>query len=203
MQDLNVNLIPEKNALTGTGALLYLIEAHFGPTILYLTPNPTPIVFDGNTYAPFPAEPDTMRVDARGGLSPMSFQFSVISREVVSYLEEGDLNGSPIMLRIVHSSYLNDPTAVVVQEQYEITDAQIANDMFVKISCGHDRLLSHQIPGRRFLRDVCGHRYKHPDECGYTGTMPSCSKRLEGSLGCRAHNNVERFGGWTTLVAPR
>ncbi len=203
MQDLNVNLIPEKNRLSTTGALLYLIDAHFGETVLYLTPNPTPVVFDGRTYAPFPASPDSMKVDGLGGLSPVNFQVSIVSREVVAYLESGDINGSPVLLRIVHSDHLADPDAVVSSEQYEITDAQIRNDMFVTLTCGHDRLLSHLVPAGRFVRDACRWRYKATDECGYTGSLATCSKRLEGPNGCRAHGNVERFGGWPTLVAPR
>jgi hypothetical protein len=40
----------------------------------------------------------------------------------------------------------------------------------------------------------CDWRYKSP-ECGYTGDLPPCNKRLLGMGGCEGRSNTHRFGG--------
>jgi hypothetical protein len=40
----------------------------------------------------------------------------------------------------------------------------------------------------------CDWRYKGP-QCGYTGDLPACNKRLVGVGGCEGRSNTHRFGG--------
>lgn len=202
MKDLHVNLIPEKNRLSGTGAWLTLIELSVTDALtLYLTPNPAPVTFASQTYMPFPVQIDSSKQDASGGLSVLSVHLGNVTRELSAYLEANDLNGRTVDVKRVHQQHLSDPTALVDHERYEITAVQIVGDEFAKFTMGHDRLLTHEVPGRRFYRTSCSWNYKDPETCAYVGALPTCSKRIDGSTGCRAHNNVQRYGGWPNMVA--
>lgn len=201
MKNLHVDLIAEKNRLAGTGAWKELWVLEIGPVRLFVTPNPTPIVFDGQTYAPLAAQPELARQDALGGLPAMTLAVANVTRELSAYLEAHDLAGAMARVLIVHELHLADPAKVATVEEHEIVGVEISGEAFARIELGHDRFLSHRVPGRVFRRLDCGWTYRDAETCAYAGPLAQCSKRLEGPDGCRAHANVERFGGWPNLVS--
>lgn len=50
-------------------------------------------------------------------------------------------------------------------------------------------------PRHTYTANRCIWTYKSV-QCGYAGALPSCSLRLDGNNGCRAHNNQKRFGAF-------
>jgi phage-related protein len=47
--------------------------------------------------------------------------------------------------------------------------------------------------GRRYVGGTCYFRYKDPETCGYSGTLPACNHTL---ADCIRHGNQLRFGGF-------
>ncbi len=200
MRPLALSLALEKNKLDSTSAWLPLVSVEVdSTTILRLVPNPTTIVFRGETYVSFPLQIDQVTQDAKGGLHEVSVSVSNVTREVSAYLELHDLRGARVTILYVNSTALSDPDVVVLEEQYQVVEIREKGEQFVTFILGHDRINSHQFPGGRFLRDNCRWIYKSV-ECGYGGGLASCDKLLEGPNGCRAHANVPRFGGFPLLT---
>lgn len=201
MRSLTATLITEKNKLAMASAWLPLITVEVNAdTTLRFVPNPVSITFDGDTYIPFGCEIEEGAQDAKGGLNELSISVSNVGREISAFIEANDLRGSRISIKYVNSANLADPTAVVLEETYEIMSMQVKGAQFVTFNLGHDRISGHPFPYGRFLRDNCRWIYKSA-ECGYVGALPDCAKTLEGSNGCRAHANVIRYGGFPLLPA--
>lgn len=199
MRTITASLIQEKNKLASPSAWLPLITVYVNAsTTLRLVPNPTSVVFDGQTYTPFGCEIEDVMQDAKGQLHDVSISVSNVTREISAYVEFNELRGARVSVCYVHSANLADPDAVVMEEHYEIMSIQVKGAQFVTFILGHDRIASHQFPSGRFFRDNCRWIYKST-ECGYVGALSTCSKILEGSNGCRAHANVIRFGGFPLL----
>lgn len=200
MKQLTASLTAEKNKLDSTSAWLPLVTVYVTATeILRLVPNPTNIVFRGETYVAFGLEIDGITQDAKGGLHDVAISVANVTREISAYVEFNELRGARVELLYVNSANLADPDAVVAEERYEIMSIQVKGNRFVTFNLGHDRIQQHPFPGGRFLRDNCRWIYKSV-ECGYSGGLASCDKILEGANGCRAHVNVPRFGGFPLLT---
>lgn len=203
MRQLTAALTIEKNKLDMASAWLPLITVEVNAsTTLRLVPNPTAIVFDGNTYNPFGCELGELTQDAKGGLHDLSISVSNVTREISAYVEFNELRGARVTIQYVNSANLADADAVALEEHYEIMSIQVKGSQFVTFTLGHDRIAQHQFPSGRFFRDNCRWIYKSV-ECGYSGGLTSCDKILEGTNGCRAHANVPRFGGFPLLVGGR
>lgn len=201
MKTLTANLITEKNKLAMTSAWLPLITVEVtDATRLRLVPNPTNVVFDGQTYVAFGCEIGEATQDAKGGLHELSISVSNVTREISAFIEANELRGRRVRVQYVNSANLADPDAVVLDETYEIMSVQVKGSQFVTFSLGHDRISGHPFPSGRFFRDNCRWIYKST-ECGYSGGLATCTKVLEGTNGCRAHANVTRFGGFPLLVS--
>lgn len=200
MRFLTSNLIQEKNKLASTSAWLPLVTVEVNAsTTLRLVPNPTNVVFRGETYNAFGMEIDERTQDAKGGLHDLSISVSNVTREIGAYVEFNDLRGKRVGVMYVNSANLADDDAVVSEEWYEVMSVHVKGTKLVTFRLGHDRISQHQFPSGRFLRDNCRWIYKSV-ECGYAGGLPSCGKILEGSNGCRAHANVARFGAYPLLT---
>lgn len=204
MKSLNVNIITEKNKLDTDSAWLTLLEVSVSAgSTLHLVANPQAVTFDGTTYEPFPSHVDVAQVDTKGGLAEVTVSVANIDRSIGAYVETNEMRGNRVRMLVVNSTNLADPSAVVLDEVYEISDIDVT-DQAINFRLGHERILSQQIPGGRYLRDNCRWVYKSPINdviggCGYAGGLPTCDKVLEGPNGCRAHANQARFGGFPAI----
>lgn len=200
MRTLIPELVEAKNALSSASAWLPLVTVYVNSTTtIRLVPNPTVVVFRGASYNPAAMRIESVSQDNKGGLHEVDISLSNVTREVGAFVELNEVRGARVDLLYVHSAHLADDDAVVLEERYEIMSVQVKSTQFVTFHLGHDRINQHQFPGGRFLRDSCRWIYKSA-ECGYAGGLPSCTKILEGSNGCRAHGNVPRFGGFPLLT---
>lgn len=103
--------------------------------------------------------------------------------------------GFQVTFTVVNSGNLDaDPE---IEETFEVSSAS-APDVSVEWTLGAENPLKFPYPIRKQYRDRCPWVYKSV-RCGYTGAMPSCSFTKEGANGCRAHNNLPRFGGFIGL----
>lgn len=200
MKSIPAALKTEKNKLATTSAWLTLIQVEINSsTTLYLVANPASIVFDSQTYSPFPCEVRPVGTDSRGGLPDVEVMISNVNLTMSAYLEANDVRGKRVRLLGVNSANLADPTAVVFDEIYEIGDLTVT-EQAVTFRLGHIRLLEQRFPSRRYLRDNCQWVYKG-SECLYGGGLATCDKSLEGTNGCRVHANQTRIGGFPGIPA--
>lgn len=82
-----------------------------------------------------------------------------------------------------------------VEYTFSVTSSSTsAQDYSVSWQLGAENPLTLPIPARMQMRERCQWEYKSQD-CGYNGSLPTCDLSLSGENGCRAHNNVVRFGG--------
>lgn len=200
MRSLVASLIAEKNTLATTSAWLPLVKVEIDASnILLLTPNPVQLTFAGETYLPRAVQIDQVQLDSRGGQAAVRVTVANVGREVSAYLETVEVRGARVTITYVNSANLADPTAVVLEERYDIQAVQVAGDISVVFTLGRERVASTLLPAARFYRDHCRFLYKSLS-CGYAGTLPSCDHILEGANGCRAHSNIPRFGGFLLLT---
>lgn len=198
MKVLHATLIAEKNKLATTSSWLPLIKVEISPEVtLLIVPNPAPIVFDSETYEPFPVEVGEVQQDTKGGLNDVQVILSNVDRTVTAFLETYEVRGRRVLVKYVNTSKLDDPSVFALEEIYEINGAAV-QERTATFVLGHEQVLSHRVPAGRFQRDNCRWIYK-TRQCGYTGTMVTCDQILNGPNGCRAHNNVPRFGGFPLL----
>lgn len=200
MRSLVASLITEKNALASTSAWKPLVTVEIDASnILRLTPNPVALTFAGETYQPRAVQIDQVQLDSRGGQAAVRVTVANVGREVSAYLETVEVRGARVTIRYVNSANLADPTAVVLEERYEIQAVQVSGDVSVVFTLGRERVTSTLLPAARFYRDYCRWLYKS-SQCGYAGALASCDHILEGANGCRAHSNIPRFGGFPLLT---
>lgn len=202
MKPLIPALIAEKNKLATASAWLTLLQVHLPDgTILYRTPNPAAVVFDGQSYVPFPCRIDTVKTDSRGGLDDVQVHVSNVDRTISAYVEQQDLRGARVTMKIVNSANLADPSATAADEDYEITEINLTEE-FVSFRLGHSRLLQQRFPNGRFLRDNCRWIYK-TTECGFvdgfagTGAVSSTGVAVTGS----GTDFLTRFKSGDTITA--
>lgn len=198
MRSIHVSLKTEKNKLNSTAAFLSLLQIEVGDDeVRYFVPNTENVTFDGITYEPFPCKLNSIQQDLRGGLEDVEVAVSNVTREMSAYVEFNDLRGRQVKMLTVSTAHLDNPTATLEEVVFEINEVSVQEEAVIFL-LGHERILQQRFPGQRFLRNNCRWVYKSK-ECGYSGGMATCSKILEGIDGCRAHNNVARFGAFPGL----
>ncbi len=199
MRTITAALIAESNKLATTSAWIPLLSVEVSPAnILRLTPHPTAVTFDSVLYTPWAIQIEKVNQNTRGNLAELSITLSNVTREISANLETTDVRGARVTLRYVNSANVADPEALAVEERYEVLSARVKGEQFATFIVGQDRLESQVAPGGRFYRDNCRHIYKDA-ACGYVGSLATCDKVLEGTNGCRAHNNIPFFGGFPLM----
>lgn len=200
MRTLVSSLVTEKNKLATTSAWKPLVKVEIADSdTLFFTPNPTALTFAGETYEPRAVTIDQVQLDSRGGQAAVRVSVGNVGREVSAYLETVEMRGARVTITYVNSANLADPTAVVLEERYEILGIQVQGAVQVAFTLGRERVASTLLPAARFYRDHCRWLYKST-QCGYAGALASCDHILEGANGCRAHSNIPRFGGFPLLT---
>lgn len=100
--------------------------------------------------------------------------------------------GFKVRLIVVNTGNLSAPPEIT--ELFEVVGAS-QQDYAVSFTLGAENPLTFRFPRRRQFRDRCQWRYKGA-ECAYAGPLGTCDFTLNGSNGCVAHGNEERFGGF-------
>lgn len=183
-----------KNKLSGASpwVWLYEIEVPTTPTatILRYAEYTEPVVWQGNTFQPFPISHSEINESSEGRINAVTVTVSNVMREIQAYLEEWDyLSGAPVRIICVNlsdSSYSQMRDLAVSSTQY--------NDKAVTFTLSLNFDIVGKKIGRTAYRDKCAWVYKSA-ECAYSGAIALCDKTLGGQNGCRVHANAVRFGG--------
>lgn len=172
----------------------------------------TSLVWQGNTYAPFPIQSDGFEWTSKGTLPRPRLRVSALDGLVGGLVRDlEDLIGATVTLKRCFAKHLDavnfpggvnpnaDPTACWPDEPFKVERKTLENADVIEFELITPMDSQNaQIPKRRITANVCGWAYKGV-ECGYSGPRATCEKRLTsptGDGGC-----VEHFGVTTGLIS--
>jgi lambda family phage minor tail protein L len=195
---LSVASIIEKNRLSSDVPWLILLDVDVvDPNTsavvetMHLVRNPDPVTFNGFTYQP--ASFDVELKSTAGEQSTINLSIKDYTLAVQKKMQDyGGGVGFMVALMVVNAGNLAQPPEVI--EYFEVIGAETANYV-CQFTLGAENNITKAFPRRRQTKDFCQWRYKG-EECGYTGSMPSCDLSLKGPNGCAAHQNVIHFGAY-------
>ena len=172
--------------------------------VLRVVRNTDDVVWNGNTYLAFNFDIDSIDESTTGQLPNVTLKVSNVSRAVEGQLEQfsGGI-GAVLVLTVVNAADLGgDP---VQQFTWEIIQAT-ATDQWVTFTLGAPNPMLRQFPYGLFVKNHCFHVFNNPTRqaacdpegaaCGYAGALPTCDHTLNGTNGCKVHDNQARFGGF-------
>jgi len=169
----------------------------------HLTPCPTPVVADGNTYQSFPVTVEELRDDGKGEVATVSMTVSNIAGVLGTKIKENPgIDGQPITFKI----WSVEQGAVVYEETLEIIQVGAITAEHITLELGMFNPFTTKLLHEKFLRDFCWNRYKgkgcwlkmangsYVAPAGFVAGAPdSCTKKLGD---CDRHANVRRFNSF-------
>jgi lambda family phage minor tail protein L len=167
-----------------------------------------PIIWQGETYTPFPCEADGFEFAGDGSIPRPKFAFSNIQGLLSPVMEAmDDFQGSKVTRKRTEARYLDaanfalgnpnaNPDAAWPDDVYyvERKTRETRDVIELELSAGGD-FQGAQIPKRVCAANTCPWAYKSA-ECTYVGGLPTCDKTL---TDCKTHfgaNNPLPFGGF-------
>ena len=201
-QLLNISVAAslEKSKLSSDDPWLPLVKITWpDASVLRLVRNVDDIVYDcgdgdgAQTYTAFSWDFGSLNVTADGSVPTWAVKLSNVQGLVESLLEAfgGGVGGS-VSIYMVQASRLKREPALELD--FDIvgsgSDAKLVN-----LTLGAESPFRILFGRHTYRADTCRWRYKSV-QCGYSGSMPTCSLQLGGATGCRAHSNQLRFGAF-------
>lgn len=149
------------------------------------------VTFDGVEYQKFPITHDEISENTAGEIDSTKIQLSNISRLIEYYLQNYDLRGKKISIKMVFANLLDDPDAYIEFSNYIDSYTSNVKDVVFSVMSKFD-IFNVQLPGRIFLKSHCQWIFKST-ECGYAGAETVCNKTRSR---CRELGNQLRFGAF-------
>ena len=197
-KNLALSTIVEKNKIASEVPFLVLLEIGvIDPSTnnlvetLYLVKNNEDITYQSQLYTAFPFGL-SLREEA-GAIPEVTITVTDYTRDIQARMQAygGGINSTAKII-VVNYGDLTQPPEIV--EEFKVVGASSTNYV-VTWTLGAENPLSMPFPKRKQNRDRCAWKYKGT-ECGYGGPMASCDLTLNGTNGCLAHANEERYGGF-------
>ncbi len=162
-----------------------------------LARNTDPVTFDAGdglgpqTYTPFNFELGDLAVSSTGQVPEMELKASNVMRVLQSTIEqyEGVVGANLTLFAVNMANPAGEPDLTVAfTVKQTVCDAKL-----VTFKLGASSPLRRLFPIHMYRPNFCIWSYKSP-QCGYTGSMTTCSHTIDGATGCQAHNNLIRIG---------
>lgn len=218
MRTLAAALIAQKNKAAGSPWVALLDVSLPDGTFFRPCNYDQNIVFNGNTYTAFPFIIGDVKESSRGTLEQITLAVTNVSREIQSYLEEFDLIGQSVTIRVVNVDLLGNPAFCLEDGPYQIKQAPW-DEKNVNFTLGAFNVLEKPLPWLRYDRYMCQYVFGSA-WCGWTAgkglnvnfpnaDTATCDHTLSGPNGCKAHANYQpgtkalRFGGFPGIPGPR
>lgn len=167
---------------------------------LYLAGYDRNVLFDGKMYRGYPISHETIKTGLDEIISHVSVSVSVVDREIIGAIQRNNgLRGALVTITTVFANMLDDPDNKIIAFEGLIASVTLNEAMATFDVTSKFDLQDVQLPRRLFRRQRCCWIYKDSNTCQYTGNLPTCDKALEGLNGCRAHDNVLRFGAFPAI----
>jgi phage-related protein len=152
-------------------------------------------VFRGQTYVRASFTFDISR--GKGELPQITIEVVDVAQVLQAMLQEHQ-GGTDFPMRLLMVASTNT-AAPELEERFTILSARASSDHhIVSLELGAENPLLLRFPTRLTSRRRCTFSYRDAD-CGYTGPMPSCDYSRDGPNGCKAHNNIANFGGFSGI----
>jgi len=161
------------------GALveLFVLDcSSFGGAVYYFHAcGGTPIVFQGNSYQPFPIQASGFEIQGRGQAARPKLSVANVDGTLSALCRQhDDLVGAKVTRKRTFAKYLDgepgaDPTAELPQEIYYIEQKTLENNTVLEYELsGIWDLDGVKLPRRQVTGTCCWWEYRSA-ECGYTG----------------------------------
>lgn len=165
------------------------------------------VVFDGVTYTKFPVTHDQITENTEGQIDSVKVQLSNVSRLIEYYLQNYDLRGKKVSIKLVDADMLDDPDAYVEFSNYIDSYTSNVKDVVFTLMSKFD-ILNLMLPSILWMRDWCQWEFASPAvralgrgaECGYTGSETECNRTWQR---CQALGNSRRFLGARAIPGRR
>lgn len=148
----------------------------------------TDLVFNGQTYSPYPVQIEGFEVSGRGQLPTPKVDLSNVFGFGSDLIQQyAGCVGAKLTRRITHAKNLGlpaSPTFLLRDPDVWFVSGYAEDRLRVVFDLKSDLdLQGVKIPRRLLLKNLCQWIYKSTT-CSYTGTLPTCDKSLGA---CKAH----------------
>ncbi len=158
-------------------------------------------------YIRFPITHDEITENTKGEIDTTKVQLSNIARLVEYYLQNYDLRGKKVSIKMVWANKLDDPDCYIEFSNYIDSYSSNVKDVVFSLMSKFD-ILNVTIPGMIWLRDFCQWEFASPavrtagrgQECGYLGSEISCNRTWQR---CKELGNSRRFIGCRSIPGRR
>lgn len=197
-RNVNAAFKSEKTKQENSPLFLYTLEKYDGTNDLHFAGYDQDVTFDGILYSRFPITHEFVGENNQGQIDQVKVRLANVSRLIQSYLEEYDLRGKKVTIRMVWADQLNDPDAHIDDVFY--IDSYTADQQNVEFTLtGKFDVLGLDLPARRYARNYCSWKFKSA-ECGYAGGETTCGRTQQR---CKELGNYQRFGGFPSVPTRR
>lgn len=188
---------------------------------LRLVRNIDPVTFDAGdgqgpqVYTPFNFQIGDLSLSSNGSVPETEIQASNVMRALQGVIEQyAGVVGADLTLYVLNAA---NPTGEAELSMAFTVKQTVCDAKQVKFSLGASSPLRRLFPIHMFRPNYCVWQYNSPflqaaaaaqiaagrllptpagAQCGYQGSMPTCSHTQDGDTGCVAHNNLVRFGAF-------
>ncbi len=162
------------------------------------------VTFNSKTYIAIPIGREVVRSSTEAGIDNLRLSLGNADQNLSLILQQNDgFRGTSVRVLLVFADLLSDPDNKIITFEgivsaTKITPNMIMFDVTSKLDVQHLSL-----PRRIYRADRCQWVYKDVLTCQYTGDLPTCDKVIDGTNGCRAHDNVIHYGGYPGIPEKR
>lgn len=207
--NLKLATVLEANKLRSPNAWPVLLEFSIDPEntpdqVVRVCDNNEDIIFQGNTFIAFSFQIDSIEYKSQGELPSITLRVSNIQRAVQSVVDKYD-GGTDSKCRLIALNMADLTGEPEVDVEFQVQDVQ-ADEQWVSFQLGAPNPQRLPFPRSSYMNDHCDKDFNSPTmqaildprgvACAYEGPIQTCSHKLEGGNGCRAHNNILNFGGY-------
>jgi len=191
---ISTQAIESKNKLSSTDPWLLLLEINYpNEEPIRLVWDTESISYDGETWQAATFVLGDQEESNEGDVPSVKLGVVDIERNLIPLIDQyGGGVGAEVIIRVVHSAYLNNNTPEL-EVEYEIIDASVDAQSRVNFKLGAENLSNYRSPPDIFLQSHCRYKEFKGSYCGYTGTETECDRTFER---CRELGNQKRFGGF-------
>lgn len=155
--------------------------------------------YDSNSYTPWPIARQEIVEEVGGTINTLKISVSNVTRAAQSWLEDNDLIGNLVVIRILPLSLVSsiDEDDVIAYE-WAIIGA-VADDANVTFELGQADITGSVIPRRRLLRTRCRYVYRDSTTCNY----PSDRFGGDSDQDLLTGGDGAKLAGWTVHKTDR
>lgn len=193
-KSIGAGQVTESHALHSTSAWIWLFEIEVGTSdVAFITPYDAEVVFDGDTYYPYPMTIPTVPESGTTNVATTTITVYNIDDMLTNRLRDNELLGNKIRVRLVHADHLSE-TDTVAHEATILGAESLRDQEAIRFIIGARNWLS-KILGRRYIRNRCHHSYGSA-ACGYdiarSGALATCERTF---ADCDTHGDEEVADG--------